>query len=177
MERLGTARLQVTSLSLSLSPVAPTLEHRALFDFSFLIVRQSVGLLWWGISPSQGRYLPQKHRVNANIHALSGIRNHYPSVRAGEDSLCLRPRGHCDRPSYVYETIILPILMFGCETWSLAQREKHRMRVFENRELRGIFPPKLEEVTRGWRKLHNKEYHDLYSSPHIISVSTSGRMR
>jgi hypothetical protein len=60
----------------------------------FLISTQLVGPLGRGISPSQGRYL---HRINAGIHASSVIRNHDPSVRAGEDALCLRPHGHCDR--------------------------------------------------------------------------------
>jgi hypothetical protein len=65
---------------------------------------QSVGFLRRRISPSQGRYLhteQHKHRINAytNIHTLSGIRTHDPSVRANEDSSCLRPRGHCDRLS------------------------------------------------------------------------------
>jgi hypothetical protein len=67
---------------------------------SFLIHTQSVGLLGWGISPSQGRYLHtgrHKHRINAHrLHASSGIRTNDPSVRAGEDGSCLRPRGHCD---------------------------------------------------------------------------------
>jgi hypothetical protein len=70
--------------------------------FSFLIHTRSVGLFGRGISPSQGRYLhteQHKHRINAHtgIHASSGFRTHNPSVRAGEDSSCLRPRGHCDR--------------------------------------------------------------------------------
>jgi hypothetical protein len=68
-------------------------QWNASFHFSFLIRRQSVGLLGRGISPSQGRYL-YKHRINTNIHALSGIRTH---VRRGEDDSCFRPRGHCDR--------------------------------------------------------------------------------
>jgi hypothetical protein len=55
--------------------------------------------------------------------------------------------------------------MYGCETWSLTLREEHRLRVFENRVLRRIFGPKRAEVTGGWRKLHNEELHNLYSSP------------
>jgi hypothetical protein len=83
------------SLSLSLSLCGST----ALMDlghfFSFLIYTQSVGLLGRGISPSQGRYLhTEQHK---DIHALSGIRTHDPSVRAGKDGSCLRPRGNCDR--------------------------------------------------------------------------------
>jgi hypothetical protein len=64
-----------------------------------------------------------------------------------------------------YKTIILPVVLYGCETWSLTLREEHRLRLFENRVLRRIFGPKRDEVTGEWRKLHNKELHDLYSSP------------
>jgi hypothetical protein len=68
--------------------------------FSFLIYTQSVGLLGRRISPSQGRYLhrtTQTELTYTDIHASSGIRTHDPSVRAVEDGLYLRPRGHCDR--------------------------------------------------------------------------------
>jgi hypothetical protein len=54
------------------------------------------------------------------------------------------------------KTIILPVVLYGCETWSLTLREEHRLRVFENRVLRRIFGPKRDEVTREWRKLHNE---------------------
>jgi hypothetical protein len=68
----------------------------------------------------------------------------------------------------IYKTITLPVVLYGCETWSLTLKEKHRLRVFENRVLRRIFGPKRDEVTGGWRKLHNEELRDLYSSPSII---------
>jgi hypothetical protein len=66
------------------------------------------------------------------------------------------------------KTIILPVVLYGCESWSLTLREEHRLRVFENRVLRRTFEPKRDEVTGGWRKLHNEELHNLYSSPSII---------
>jgi hypothetical protein len=77
----------------------------------------------------------------------------------------------------IYKTIILPVVLYGCETWSLTLREEHRLRVFENRVLRRIFGPKKDEVTGEWRKLHKKELHDLCSSPSIIRIIKSRRMR
>jgi hypothetical protein len=77
----------------------------------------------------------------------------------------------------IYKTIILPVVLYGCETWSLTLREEHRLRVFENKVLRRIFGPKRDEVTGGWRKLHNEEFRDLYSSPSIIRMVESRRMR
>jgi hypothetical protein len=61
----------------------------------------------------------------------------------------------------IYKTIILPVVLYGCETWSLTLREEHRLRMFENRVLRRIFGPKRDEVTGEWRKLHNEELHNL----------------
>jgi hypothetical protein len=69
------------------------------------------------------------------------------------------------------------VVLYGCETWSLTFKEEHRLRVFENRVLRRIFGPKRDEVTGGWRKLHNEELHILYSSPSIIRMIKSRRMR
>jgi hypothetical protein len=77
----------------------------------------------------------------------------------------------------IYKTIILPLVLYGCETWSLALREEHRLGVFENRVLRRIFGVKKDEVTGEWRKLHNEELHDLYSSPSIIRIIKENRMR
>jgi hypothetical protein len=67
--------------------------------------------------------------------------------------------------------------LYGCETWYLTLREEHRLRVFENRVLRRIFGPKGDEVTGEWRKLHNGELHNLYSSLDIIRQIKSRRMR
>jgi hypothetical protein len=77
----------------------------------------------------------------------------------------------------IYRTITLPVVLYGCETWSLTLREEHRLRVFENRVLRRIFGPKRDEVTGEWRKLHNEEVHNLFSSPDIIRQVKSRRMR
>jgi hypothetical protein len=71
----------------------------------------------------------------------------------------------------------LSAVLYGCETWSLTVREKHKLRVFENRVLRRIFGPKRDGVTRGWRKLHNEELHNLYSSPSKIRIIKPRRMR
>jgi hypothetical protein len=77
----------------------------------------------------------------------------------------------------IYETIILSMVLYGCETWSLTLREEHRLRVFECRVLRRIFGPKRDEVTAEWRKLHNEELPDLYSSLSNIRIMKARRMR
>jgi len=68
-------------------------------------------------------------------------------------------------------------VLYGCETWSLILREESRLRVFENRVLRRIFGPKRDELTGEWRKRHNKELNDLYSSPNIVRLIKSRRLR
>jgi hypothetical protein len=73
----------------------------------------------------------------------------------------------------IYRIIILPVVLYRCETWSVTLREERRLRVFENRVLRRIFGPKSDEVTREWRKLHNEELNDLYCSPIIFRVIKS----
>jgi hypothetical protein len=77
----------------------------------------------------------------------------------------------------IYRTIILPVVLCGCETWSLTLREERWLRVFENRVLRRVFGPKRDEVTRKWRKLHNEELNDLYSLLNTVRVVKSRRMR
>ena len=61
----------------------------------------------------------------------------------------------------IYRTIIFPVVLYGCATWSLTLREEHRLRVFKNRALRKIFGPKRDGVTGEWKKLHNEELNDL----------------
>jgi hypothetical protein len=77
----------------------------------------------------------------------------------------------------MYKTIILPVVLHGYETWCLTSREEHRLRVFEKGVLRRIFAPMKYKVTGGWRKLHNEELHNLYSSPSILRTVKSSRMR
>jgi hypothetical protein len=67
--------------------------------------------------------------------------------------------------------------LYGCETWSLALREEHRLEVFENRVLSRIFEPNREDMAGGWRRLNNEELHDLYTLPNIVSSIKSRRMR
>jgi hypothetical protein len=77
----------------------------------------------------------------------------------------------------ICKTIILPVVLYGCETWSLILREEYRLRVFENGVLWRIFGLKRDEVTGEWGKLHNEELYDLYSLPSIIRTMKSRRMR
>jgi hypothetical protein len=76
----------------------------------------------------------------------------------------------------IHKIIILPVVLYGCKTWSLTLREEHRLRVFENRVLR-IFGPRRDGLPEDWCKLHNEELHNLYSSTNIIRMIKSRRMR
>jgi hypothetical protein len=77
----------------------------------------------------------------------------------------------------IHRTIILLVVLFGCETWSLTLREECRLRVFEHMVLRRIFGPERYEGTGEWRKEHNEELNDLNCSPNIVCVIESRRMR
>jgi hypothetical protein len=77
----------------------------------------------------------------------------------------------------IYKSIILPAILYGCETWSLALREEHMLRVSEYKVLRRIFGQKRDEVMGGWRNLYNEELHDVYSSLSITRIIKSRRMR
>ena len=77
----------------------------------------------------------------------------------------------------LYRTIIFPVVLYGCETSSLTLREETKLRVFENMVLRRIFGPRRDDVKGEWRRLHNEELNDLYSSPNIVRVIKSRIMR
>ena len=77
----------------------------------------------------------------------------------------------------IHRTIILSVVLYGCETWSLTLRDERRLMVFENRVLGRVFGPKMDEITGEWGKLHNEELSDLYSLPNIVWVVKSRRMR
>jgi hypothetical protein len=77
----------------------------------------------------------------------------------------------------IYKIIILPVVLYGCETWSKTLREERRLKVPENGVLRRIFVPKRDKLIGGWRKMHNEELHNLYSSPNIIRMIRSRRMK
>ena len=75
----------------------------------------------------------------------------------------------------IYRTIILPVVLYGCETWPLTLREERKLRVFENMVLKRIFGPRRDQVTEEWRRLHNEDLNDLYASPNIVLVIKSRR--
>jgi hypothetical protein len=77
----------------------------------------------------------------------------------------------------IYKTIIFPLVLYRCETWPLTLREEYRLMVFENRVLGRIFGSKRDEVMGIWRKLHNEEFHNLHSSPSLMRMIKSRRMK
>jgi hypothetical protein len=89
-------------------------------------------------------------------------------------SFCLLPKNINIR---VHKTIIMPAVLYGCEICSLTLRQEYTLRVFDNSMVKGIFGARRNEVTREWRKLHNEELRDLYSSPNIIRMIKSRRIR
>jgi hypothetical protein len=107
-----------------------------------------------------------KRRLNSGNAGYYSVQNLLPSCQLSKN---LKIR--------ICKTIILPVVLYGCETWSMTLREEHRLRVFENRVLRRIFGPKREEVSEEWRKMHNEELCDLYCSPSIIRIIKSRRIR
>jgi hypothetical protein len=76
----------------------------------------------------------------------------------------------------ICKTLILPVVLYGCETRSQTLREEHRLGVFENRVLKRIFGPKRDEMTGEWRILHNEELYDLCSLPSIVRIIKAGRI-
>jgi hypothetical protein len=111
-----------------------------------------------------GRTLKNQNDIHDEIK--SRINSGYPCYYSVPNLLssCLIPE---NLKIKIYKTVILPVMLYGCETWSLTLKEEHRLRVFGNRMLRRIFGPK-SEVDRSWRKLHNDELHNLYFSPNIV---------
>ena len=77
----------------------------------------------------------------------------------------------------IYKTVILPVILYACETWILTLREEKRLQVFENKVLRKIFGPKRDDQTGEWKRLYNGELHDLYGKPDIIRIVKSRRLR
>ena len=86
-------------------------------------------------------------------------------------------KAHANKKTQIHRTIILPVVLYGCEAWSLTLRKERKLRVFENMVLRRIFGPRRNEVTGEWRRLHNEELNEMYSSPNIVRVIKSRRMR
>jgi hypothetical protein len=115
--------------------------------------------------------------LTARFHLVSRLRMRADPICNILMALCLRVKNNLtfNFLSYciIIKTIILPAVLYGCETWSLILRKEHRLRVFENRVLRRIFGPKANKVIGGWRKLHNEDLHNLHCSPMI----KSSRMR
>jgi hypothetical protein len=104
-----------------------------------------------------------KRRLNSGNTSYHSVQNLF-SPHLLSQSLKIR----------IYKTVILPVVLYGCENMSLTLREEHRLQVFENRVLRRMFKLKRDEVTGGWKKLHNEELHDLYSLSSIIRISSRG---
>jgi hypothetical protein len=85
--------------------------------------------------------------------------------------------GQVDDRLYSLKVANFTCCFYGCEIWPLTAREEQKVRVFENRKFRRIFGPKRDQVTGEWRKLHNEKVHNLYSSPNIIRIIKSRRIK
>jgi hypothetical protein len=112
------------------------------------------------------RNIPIKRKLNSGNACYHSVQN-FLSSRLLSKNIKIR----------IYETTILPVVVHGCETWSLTLREVHRLRMFENWVLRRIFGPRRDEVTKGWRKLHYEDFCNLYSSSSIIRLIKPTRIR
>ena len=121
--------------------------------------------------------LKNKLCVSEHWFKQGGVVSTSPNPQDGGPPLVGCPRCLFNLKIKVYRTVILPVVLYGCETWSLTLREERKLRVFENRVLRRIFGLRRDEVTGEWRRLHNEELNDLYSSPNIVRVIKSRRMR
>jgi hypothetical protein len=108
------------------------------------------------------------------LHAFAEAENHHHRVQKSLHSIESRFSHFSPLCRYA---LPLHVILYGCETWSPTLREEHRLKVFENKVLRRIFALKRDEVTGGWRKLHNEELRDLYSWPSIITIFKSRRTR
>jgi hypothetical protein len=148
-------------------------------------------LVGWKISAAYLNYNDAKHFMLGLFCNLSGDEGgSYVVICRCRQSLAAASRGVLwwgrllcladltwPAPPFVPQiALTLPVVLYGCETWSLTLTEKHRLKVFENRVLRRIFGPKREE-DGSWRKLHTDELHSLYSSPNIVRVIKSRTMR
>ena len=120
-----------------------------------------------------GTTLTNKNSIQEGIKSSLKLRNvcYYSVQNVLSSSLLYK-----ELKIKIYRTIILPIVLYVRETWPLTLRDEHRLRVFENRVLR-VFGPKWDAVTGEWRKIQNEEFSDQYSSPNIVRVVKSRRMR
>jgi len=124
------------------------------------------------------KFAPHLHKLNVQYSAFRSPQvGHSQRICPSSEEFCLIFSIILLFLFKIYRTIILPVVLYGCETWSLTLREERRLRVFENRVLRRVFGSKRDEVTGEWRKLHNEELRDLYSLLNIVRVVKSRRMR
>ncbi|KAJ4436783.1 hypothetical protein ANN_16915 [Periplaneta americana] len=132
-----------------------------------------------GLRETPGKNLNQQNPAILSITWFTDERFHLSGYgRPNNFQEPVAPRSpDLTTPDNICYRVILPVLLYGCETWTLTLREEHKLRVFENKVLRKIFGAKRDEVTGEWRKLHNTELHALYSSPDIIRNIKSRRLR